>query len=657
MGIVPIFTVKRLNYLDPPGHQILKQLEVECASKHQSHTTQPNITPHQPTPVTPSISSLHRHHPIANFQSYHHSPTNNLYNSPVNNFTNSSVDNAPPPPPPPLPLGSLMERQSSVSTPPPPPPSIGNYENVSPSNHLIHGKNEAQLPTVKKMKHNNTSHTAIPNHRRRNYSPVSNSDQSNSPRSPSRNYEAISDSEPQVEDISPANSPVNPTKTKENDDDAMSLSSISSGEDHKVELNVQSMNSMSNDKKSLEQSQPINPNIPPASVFPMLRPPPAPQEFVPPPNMYPPSQNNLSQQIQTPNVNYMRYPGTPSQFPPTYQNQPMNSHNLSNHNSMVPAPLSGPPPSQPQPQRMAVPQTYLTQRHSEILQNALLGNTRTASSLINNQQNLISPIIQQQQQQRPPPSFPNLPLHQQQSAPVRFPHVPTQTIPNQNIPNQINQQHYVDNTLVNPSLMEELPFIFQVKAGCARDISKELKRILGKDTLKKLVEQSAFKAFENWYERQKQQHENSSTLTESTTTNVTNKIPEQRKTDNNVIQSNNTTNKGTTSDLLQSLFGRDKNNENRPPSSFLGSFRISRRPQASNNVKNVNKKSGKRRPWPSLDETKRKHQRIEDSDDEYDVMNYDHKDEGADSKDEEDQLEQFALQQRKFFVLFFFLNN
>lgn len=622
------------------------QLEAECAAKFlkQVHPLQPVITPHQATPPTPSISSLQRHHPIASFQSYHQSPSNHLYGSPVSSFINTS-DITHPPPPPPLPLGRLIERPSSVSTPPLPPPSVVGYENVSPSLNTLHtlgGNSKAQLPTIKKIRHSNNHTSSNHSHRQRNYSPVSNSDQSNSPRSPSRkegaistNYEAISDSEPHVEDISPAISPnFQPTKTKqgvEDDDDAMSLSSISSNEDHKVELNVQNVHFVSIEMKNTEQMQHNNSTML-TPLFPMLRPP----DFPPPPiqpNLFPPGPNTMNnlQQPMSSNVNFMGFPATSAvstPFPPPYQNQPMNSQNM-------PLPPSRPPlPPQTQP-RMPVhqiqpTQPYLTQRHSEILQNALRRHNHTPPSMISNQRNIMPPVVQQQQA---PPHYPKLPPQSSLQQP-------------QNIP---QPQPAISNPVTNPSL-EELPFLFQVKAGCARDISKELKRILGKDTLKKLVEQSAFKAYENWFERQRSEHENtSSVLSESVPSNIGNKYTEKRKstTENNHIKTNNTSEKDTASVLLQSLFGRDKNNENRMPSSFLGSFRITRRQQPSNNISKDGKKTGKRRPWPSIDESKRKHQRIEDSDDEDDVMNFGQKDE---DEDEEEQLEQFALQQREFLL-------
>lgn len=530
---------------NPPGYHLLKQLDVECQKWNSVRACliQPIVSQNQPTPPTPIISSLQRNQPIAhNYQSSH-------YTEPL------------PPPPPPGRSNHvyLQASHKGPSTPPPPPP----INNRLPHNdHQAHNKMSVQ------------------------YSPVS--DQSDSPGSPVRQahankYEAISDNEDgclQVEDISPA-SLVEANK-KEEEDDNMSLSSLSPGEGSKVELNVQSAKPVQ--QKALAV-QPTNPSFP-----------------IPPPNFLPGMNQNFFPPHPPPNIN-TSIP-LPNFLPPP---QPPFNQQLSSNT------LTRPPPPMP-----SAP-NFLNSRHNEILQNALRGNISSINPLPAVNQGLI--VTQPVRSQSLPPQIP------QDRLPIQPP-MPQESV---------SQNQYQSPAQPVPPSMDTLPFVFQVKAGCARDISQELKRILSRDTLKRLVEQSAFKAFENWWEKQKSISE---IRIENTSKLSSNAIDHDKYIDKAVKEEhkenfNPSSKSAIATDLLQSIFAREKDNCN--TSTFLSSFRISRRPQPKTPSHSKPQVSRKRRTWPNMSSSEKK--RLEETDES--------DDEKDDESEDEDQLEQFALQQRK----------
>ena len=662
--------------LDPPGHAMLKQLEVECAKnrckepdlplqtfkiRHKSSPSLSIITQslHQPTPVTPPISSLHRDHPVAGFNSQPnlYLPSNKLNTAPIQGAYNRRDT----PPLPPLPIHELQHQHNVDGTPPPPPPPLAEFEDLSPTviefDKKHRHKNGKKLPPLEILKQrvrsrsNSGSPVNITKGLAIRYSPVSNSDRSISPVSPAvkditpveniltvgkfSKYEAISDSEQaglEVEDISPELTPKNDNKLEKQlsvEDDAMSLSSISSTEGSNVELNVRQLKKdtlhtlhtlpevshipANNSLSSSNIRNPIypqyTPNIPP------------PQRFFPPlqqnmpvrpggilPNIQPPqtvglmdfalSMHQRFNQLQYQQPMFQHNKTVPVLRPDlaTSSNRVMNGGSNFNNGTATNNSNHRPKLQQSFSQNLT---------HAEIIKNALYGCTNLPVPINPSQIGAYTP--QRPYQQPPSVVTPQLPQ--------------------------------------TPVVPKVLPFSFQVKAGCARDLSQELKRILAKDTLKRLVEQSAFSAFENWWEKQK----TPKSLSESENTkpiktdDVLTKNTLADKSSNIIPQSGPQATKqdiSTTSVLLQNLFGHDKNNENTPPFSanFLNSFRISRKPHTQSAMK-VNHISRKRPLWPSLNK-KNKLQRLEDSEEEDEDM-----DEDDDDGKEEDQFEQFALRQ------------
>jgi len=562
-----------------------------------SSSSQTIASQHQVTPGTPNISSMQRNHPVA--------------------FTDH-------PPPPPPPKSNSYGRHSGPKTPPP------QFTNKGPTTP------PPPPPRPSNYRQKDNSRTT-------HYSPVS--DHSGSPKTPPVNsaYEAISDTEengPKVEDISPASSS-HANKEVGQEDDNMSLSPISPTDSNsKVELNVQSNKHTS--------KNPILPPLPPKHGIGPIPPPVFPP--CPPPNFpasyFPPPPGGINTSIPHPPPNFITPPPQPpNQFNP--QSMPFQSPTLpglpppqpgmclplpnapipppGNNNNMIvgmlPA-LQNPPPPR---------QDFLHHRHSEILQSALF--KPPTPSLINHNQ----------------PHKYNKPMLPKQSGQVLSQRIQQQQQQHQQIQTELAQS--------NSTNMEGLPFIFQVKAGCARDISQELKRIMSKDTLKKLVEQSAFRAFENWWEKQKGLAE---PKIESTKTTITDK----RYENSNKPKVKNITSvsdlKGVVNpyksreavtELIQTMFGYEKTMESQTQN-FLSSFRISRRPQTSSTALNKGHVSRKRRPWPSRTKNNHKLQRIEESEeDEEDeesgeeLTTRNHQ-KGIDDSEDDGQFEQF-LNQRK----------
>ena len=669
MYLIIKYVIIFLFYLDPPGHAMLKQLEAECTkyrlpdSELQSKAFKLHPSPsltliaqslHQPTPGTPIISSLHRNHPVASMTAQQNLyPPGNKINTTSMHGIYTKTDT---PMLPPLPIPEIKGPCDIRSTPPPPPPLM-EFEDISPTRNdfdkkrLKNGKHLLPLELLKQqLRANNSS----PVNKTKNmdikisYSPVSNSGCSNSPISPAvkditptentfpnkfSNYESISDGEHasclEVEDISPVITPKIENKlikqASVEDDDAMSLSSISSNEDSKVELNVKNIRlkkdvpqtasphittntNLSNSNLNIRNPLfPYRPNLPPAP----------PQGYFTPPQSIPtgPPQHSVGLMDFAMSM-HQKFNQVQYQQPLFQQPRPnlgtsnlsLSSSNSMNFNS-----------------NNSTRQTFQTLNHTEIIKNALYGCTNLPVPINPNQINAYS-------QPPPPPQLPQPP--------------PT---PQTYHPPGLNSQLAAPPP-VPPVVQKEIPFSFHVKAGCARDLSQELKRILAKDTLKKLVEQSAFSAFENWWGKQKtpkslSENENvkqikmedntSKNLLTDKSSNILPQTVSQPKLESLSV----------TSVLLHNLFGDDKNNENRPPSSasFLNSFRISRKPQAQSTMK-VSHISRKRRPWPSLNKTKNKLQRLEDSEEE-DEEEEDEDDDRRDEGEEEDQFEQFALRQ------------
>lgn len=596
---------------------MMKQLEEECRKSrllvlNEVNHMHPGLqSVPQPTPSTPNISSMNRLHPVAGetLQNYRDMTR---FNQPNTLLINNTALNADPPPPPPPKIGNIQSQSKSRSTPPPPPRL--KFEDISPTatefdKRFWLNHNDKKNSSNEQIKKSRQGHANIAKSLMRvaGYSPVSNSDRSASPRSPSvreektkySKFEPVSDNEQAaIEDISPVQSPTQKT-IQDDDDDAMSLSSISSNGDNKVELNIQSNNlslsnslNLVNNNMTNTMNNPLHNQIPPnqsnilpqSSIYPRL------------PYML----NQYQQQPPQPNV-LLNSPMSDR------QNMPPNLQNSSNFN-----PSTQPP---------------WPDRHTEIIKNAL-------QSLNVNNSTFQPPV---------PVDIKNL----------RF----NSTTMQQHLPSQLNLDPsstpaYVSENSSQIPLPQDVPLIspeqqieFQVKTGCARDLSQELKRVLVKDTLKKLIEQTAFMSFENWWQSQI-----------NTETKLYSKLPNKNeKSDTRIYKtlsdkSNIDANLSvkpeaplTTSALLKTLFGHERNDENHPPqANFLNSFRITRKPQIQSSLKG-NHISHKRKPWPSLYNKKLKHQRIEDSEDEDEEIS----DMDEDKKDEEEeQFEEFALRHR-----------
>ena len=606
--------------IDPPGHSLLKQLEVECLARDakiaaalHARNALPITSSNQSTPLTPSVGALHRNHPVAS--SYRH----------------DRRDKLPPPPPPKSSSSKSYGRHSGPRTPPP----VSNHKGPStpppppPGSHYKRRSRNVQ------------------------YSPVS--DQSGSPKSPKHHvntvsYEAISDTESKhVEDISPVlSTDGRRAVNNEEEDDNMSLSPISPTDGNsKVELNVQNI-SQKNPSSNMN-------NIP--AGFPLGQTPAAPSQNFVPQSFFP--------QPQPPG----NMPKPPSGAPPNYIPPP---HPSFNHQTLPP--FQGPGPGIHQQSNSIPPSVNnLLSQHQNLQQNHLPNDQRpnpllSLSSLSQRPNFDVRHKELAEYLQRNHASFaastnqPILPKHD------RGRHRQHDHLQHR-MHNHSPVESPVEEKQVEPQqpTMDSLPFVFQVKAGCARDISQELKRILSKDTLKRLVEQSAFKAYENWWIKQKSLVEPKQLEIKEKPDQPTSNVKEPTSVEE--IPSNKwDKNKQALTEIVQSMFGQDKSFNNHHNSSFLSSFRISRRPSASrsNRTKSQTNQHRKRhaRAWPSMKEDGRsgKLQRIEESDEEdTDDEEEDDKtrnnnqnntdDDSSSSSD--DQFEQF-LKQSKSFLHFLF---
>ena len=619
-------------FVDPPGHSLLKQLEVEClardakiAAASHARNALPITSSDQSTPLTPSVGALHRNHPVASSYNRH-----------------NRRDKLPPPPPPKSSNSKSYGRHSGPKTPPP----VSNHKGPStpppppPGSHY-------------KRRSRNTQ-----------YSPVS--DQSGSPKSPKHHvntasYEAISDTESKhVQDISPVLSTDGKQQVinNEDEDDNMSLSPISPTDGNsKVELNIQNIS-----QKNLLSSNNMN-NI--TAGFPLGQTPVA------------PSQNFTSQtffpQPQPPG----NMPTPPSGAPPNYIPPP---HPSFNHQTLPP--FQGPGPGMHQqnnsipptannmlPQRPNPQQNHLQneQRPNPLMSlsqepNYNFRHKELAEYLKRNHASFVASTNHQQQQQQQQQQQPMLPKHDR-GRHREHEHLQHRMHNHTPVESPVNERH----SEPQPT-MESLPFVFQVKAGCARDISQDLKRILSKDTLKRLVEQSAFQAYENWWVKQKslsepkQQQLEMKERSDQPATNVSKETTSVEEMKSNPWDKN----KQALTEIVQSMFGQDKSFNNHHNSSFLSSFRISRRPSASrsNRTKSQTNQHRKRhaRAWPSMKEDGRtgKLQRIEesdeeDTDEEDDRRKNNEQNNGMDddsSSSSDDQFEQF-LKQSKFLPLLY----
>ena len=609
---------------------------------------------------TPLVGASHRSHPVASGHRH-------------------SRDTLPPPPPPKSSSNNHHRRRTGPKTP----PMLSNHH---------------KGPSTPPPPPPNSHYKKVPNNKQK-YSPVS--DQSGSPKSPRRRdntaYEAISDTESkQMEDISPPMSTNG--KKQEEDDDNMSLSPISpTAGNSKVELNIQNIGQI--------VPLPSNLNSIP-SGFPLRPPPPQAlgNNFVPSQNFYPQPPGNMPTPPPQPPI------GPNSSFIPPPPHSSFNHQTLppfqgsgpgiSQHNTNQPLPIGNTMPQQ-QPQLPTI--HHNTQQTNQEQRQLLMGQP---------------PPHQPHHQQQRPPNFGQLEdyLRRNRDSFVNQPsmlpkelkrsgrnrgrdrgrhfddlHHPGHSLSPLDSPVE-EHPPLTDPPVAAPSL-EDLPFVFQVKAGCARDISQELKRILSKDTLRRLVEQSAFQAFENWWVKQrsllesKQQQQQVIASTEV----KDKKTDKQPTTAGNAAADTDTNDKGVTTssiddiekqtwsknkqaltEIVQSMFGQDKsfNNHN---SSFLSSFRISRRPSASSNSAHSkpshhqHRKRHAARAWPSMREDGRtgKLQRIEESEEDESEeeneegdkrknkqdQNEDDDDDSSSSSD--DQFEEFLKQRDFLFVILF----
>ena len=586
--------------------------DAKIAAASHSREALPITSNHQSTPSTPSVGTLHRNHPVAS--SYRH-----------------NRDKLPPPPPPKSSSSKNYGRHSGPKTPPP----VSNHKGPStppppPSSSHLHYKRRS---------------------RNVQYSPVS--DQSGSPKSPKHcvntaSYEAISDTESKhVEDISPVLSTdgKQPTVNKEEDDDNMSLSPISPTDGNsKVELNVQ--NIIQNALPSSNMNIPTGFSLGPSTA--------ASQNFIPQTFFsQPPANMPTPPPVAPPNFIPPPHPSFNHQLLPPFQGPGPGMHQ---QNNPILPPVNNMPPQMPVHQNPQ--QNHL---HNEQRSNPMLSISLSQRPSFDTRHKELTEYLQRNHE-----SF----VNQQPILPKRD---------RERNRNRDHQQHRRQNhstvespvkekpSAPSPQSMEGLPFVFQVKAGCARDISQELKRILSKDTLKRLVEQSAFQAFENWWEKQKslcepkQQHLEAKEKTDQLTVNVSDS---KEITSIEEIQSNTwNKNKQALTEIVQSMFGQDKNFNNPHNSSFLSSFRISRRPSAiSNRTKSQQNHHRKRRAraWPSMKEDGRtgKLQRIEESDeedsdddddDDVDTAKNDHNTLDESSSSSDDQFEQFLKQRKSFY--------
>lgn len=663
---------------------MLKQLQVECLKNRQTLPTymhnqamKPHHmkTPQMSTPPTPNVSSMNRNQPVA--ASYVHSQTRF---STVDSAAGGYYRSTPPPPPH---LGS---------TPPPPPPKH-TFEDISPTggepdrkiyNNGQYGSLKGHKPdkNVLSLALNRTK--SLSYNSERGISPISPAVKEHTPtekRFPS--YESISDGEntgPQVEDISPAGTPLfevdqnASAKIKVDDDDAMSLSSISSNEDSKVELNVNSQflpqtsqiqtglvpnsTQLATNQSVMNyiSSAPLQ-HVYPSVLHPPPRPPPQPQQPPRPPQV---TQQHSHALHPLPTHPQPPRPPHPYQHTPTHLPPPPQRPNLPH-----PTQSHATPPQQ----QSGAMLNYLSVSSSQYNSRVLYQQSSNVQNRPDNKNNVQTNSNSKTNYNMVHPQIPTS-INEKHADILRNAiygggNVPVSSISTNSVTINYTQPSYPPgpHILPRPPLVpKELPFSFQVKSGCARDLSMELKRILAKDTLKKLVEQSAFSCFETWWEKQR-------TSTVEDTENDTKLVKVESNT-NRKLLSDKTTNivsysnsnqpikesTNTTSALLQNLFRNDKNNENRPPqtqttSKFLNSYRISRKPEGQPHMK-VSHISRKRRPWPAFNQSKRKLQRLEDSEDE--EMEDDEEEENAD-EEEENQFEQFAMRQSKLLVnLIFF---
>ena len=596
------------NILAPPGYAMWCQLENECQKMRSAltnnlihYTRHISQSPHQATPRTPNISSMHRNQPIAcsTKSKYPVAKINPIF------FQNCEV----PPPPPPLPKKQTSSCYSSPAS------NLLKYDDISPTENpkviFKNGRNTSNLDFTKNNSRSQSPFmspvTQSKNIISKSYSPVSNPP---TPRSP-----LLKDFTPvELHSISQFSKLADNYKTEcistskkcsdddnDNDDDNMSLSSISSNEDNKVELNVKNvkhgklLKPLPLTQANIILSGTIRPShiyqFPPNNMqnqinYYSLLPPPLPTGPQGPPPL--PTGPQIDFQVRQPNFNPLN---SQAQFPP-YQNS-----------QIIRAALMTLPPnhniSLPHHQISHIPFTH------DQVQNGLY----VADSKVN--------------------------MHGSSSVTENIFPLPAHNIPVPYTPN-------------------ELLLAFQVKTGCARDLSIELKRILLKDTLKKLVEQSAFSAFENWWSKQVSNHpKNTEVLSENSNSSTAKPLSEDKQNSlSNGLLQESAKEPNTISALLQTLFGFDKNNENRPSTSnFLSSFRITRKPHLQPNSLKSSQTTRKRSSWSLIHGSRVKQQRLEESEDE--PMDTVSEDEVEDEEKVNEEFEQLALRQSESLLLIF----
>ncbi|XP_002161122.3 histone-lysine N-methyltransferase SETD1B isoform X1 [Hydra vulgaris] len=589
----------------PPGYAMWCQLEMECQKMRSTltnsfsrHTSESS---YQATPRTPNISSMHRNQPIASSSKSKHSKT-------VPSFYKNCET---PPPPPPLPKQNKSSSYNSPAS------NLLKYDDISPTeNSKFSFKNGRHTPSVDLIKNNCRSQspfmspvTQNKNIISKSYSPVSD------PQTPQSPFKDLTPSEfynNKLTDNYKPESVSTSKKSSDDEDDDMSLSSISSNEDRKVELNV----------KNVKHSKLSRPLIHPHPLtqlhsLPPSHPLPQPCLLTQP---HPLTQGNVS------------LTGT---IRPThiYQYPPNNVQTQLNYYTLLAHPLQtrqqGPPPNGPQMEFLVRQSSFVplnSQPSFSPYQNPQI--VRTA----------LIPIV---------PSNHNIPIqhHQISLTPDHIQNVLSVADSTANIHSTGSVSENIVPPANIPYTSDELLLAFQVKTGCARDLSIELKSILLKDTLKKLVEQSAFSAFENWWSKQVLNHNKNTEVLSETSSTTTRSLSEEKQ--NALLNQQETTKEPSTiSALLQTLFGFDKNNDNRPPSSnFLSSFRITRKPHLQPTSLKSSQATRKRSSWSSIHGSHVKQRRLEESEDE--PMDTVSDDEGEDEEKIDDEFEQLALRQRQ----------
>eukprot|EP00794_Sanderia_malayensis_P013832 gene13832-15278_t len=428
-------------------------------------------------------------------------------------------------------------------------------------------------------------------------------------------------------------------KDDDDDDDAMSLSSISSNEESTLVLNtpatqMQMSVAPPHPVVAVSAYQQLNytaalpqfvPQGPPINVLPTVGPqqvnipPPAPVNVaIPPPMNVPP-----------PPVSVQQNP----MLPPLPPRPPVNIHvppPAISFNKHIPPPFAAQHPPAPPSQHHPHGQHHPPGQHPPYDQHPAYD-------------------------QHTPPLGQQHPPHGQHPSQLRPAQPPTypQRPGSGGFINSFPRQYsgfYPGFTKFNPHSRDShapapprvVPFEEKVKNQSTAKIKKDLKPVLHRDFIKRLVEHSGFTALDAWWDNQIKSKENTSAATRLTTLKNNNSYVSPL-TPSNISSPSNST---ATSSLLSSLFGHGSSAagiQSHGSMPKIPSFKISRKPQARPILREQNNRRLKRANERKQHDVTNKMQRsgsslyrsIYESDSENDVSDDEEEEEDEKSEDEE----------------------